>query len=164
MDAEREELNKEDELSEFFRQRKYDRSHAEMICHVRQYFMQEQDDGKPVALCEMAEITSIATGASIRTVRKLKTINDVDNWPYAAGKPVSKTRSNTVRPEFSNLVRKVVRDIFLEKKHQPTIDNIHVRIVDIQVKDVVHLNLFPGSELPSLDSQVWSWSRLTLYR
>ena len=62
------------------------------------------------------------------------------------------------------IVRKIVRDIFLEKKHQPTIDNIYERIVGVQVKDVVHLNLFRGSQLPSLDGQVWVWSRSMLYR
>ena len=159
MDAEGEELNNEDELSKFSPPRKYYWSHAEVISRVRQYFQQELDNGKPVALFKVAERTSLATGEFIQTVRKLKTINDVNNCSYAAGKPVSMTRSNIVPSEFSSLVRKVVRNIFLEKKHQKAIDNIYERIVDVQVKDDVDLNLFPGSELPSLDSQILENSR-----
>ena len=77
---------------------------------------------------------------------------------------MSMTRSNIVPSEFSSLVRKLGRDIFLEKKHQSTIDNFYERKVGVQVKGDVLLNLFPGSQLPSLDSQVWIWSRSTLYR
>ena len=100
MDAESKELNNEHELSEFSPPRKYDHSHAEMIYPVRQYFLQERDNGKPVALCKVAERTSLATGISIRTVRKLKKINDVNNWPYVTGKPVSIIRSNIVPSDF----------------------------------------------------------------
>ena len=135
-----------------------------MVYRVRQYFQQERDNGKPVALCKVAERTSLATGASIQTVLKLKTVNDVNNWPYAAVKPVSMSRSSIVPSEFSKLVRKFVRDVFLEKKHQPTIYNTYERIVDVQGKNVVHSNLFPSSQLPSLDSKVWIWSMSTLYR
>ena len=62
------------------------------------------------------------------------------------------TRSNIVPSEFSNLVRKILGDIFLEKKLQPTIDSIRKRIADVQVKYGVHLNIFPGPHLLPMDS------------
>ena len=117
MDAEHENLHYEHELSDYSRPRKYDRLHAEILHRVRQYFQQERDKGKAVDLWKAAERTTPETGASIRTVRRLKTINDVDNWPYTAGEPVSITRSNIAPSEFSSLRRKIVRDILPEKKH-----------------------------------------------
>ena len=50
MDSEHENPHDEYESSDYSRPRKYDRSHAEMICHVRKYFQQERDDGKAVEL------------------------------------------------------------------------------------------------------------------
>ena len=109
MDAEHEKPRDENELSDYSQPRKYDRSHAEMIYRVRQCFQQEQDNGKAVDLWKVTEGTSLATWASIRTVRKLKTVNDINHWPHVAGNPVSITRSNIVPSELSSLVRKIVR-------------------------------------------------------
>ena len=61
-------------------------------------------------------------------------------------------------------MRKIIRDIFLEKKQQPTIYLIYEKILQITVKDVEHLNLFDGTDIPIPESPVWIWSRSTLYR
>ena len=144
MDTEHEKPHDEDELSEFSRPQKYDRSQVEIIDHGRQYFQQEWEYSKPVDLCKVTDEISIATGASIRTLGQLKTINDINNWLFAAGKYVYMTRSDIAPYEISSPVRKIVTDTLLEKKHLPKIDNIYEIIVHVQVKDVVHLNLFPG--------------------
>ena len=65
MDTEHENPQDEHELSDYSRPNKYDRSHAEMLHRVRQYFLQERDNGKAADFWKVAERTSLATGASI---------------------------------------------------------------------------------------------------
>ena len=56
------------------------------------------------------------------------------------------------------MVRKTIRDLFLEKKELPTLNIIVEPLNSIQVKEVVHLNLYEEHEIPEGDEPVWSWS------
>ena len=55
----------------------------------------------------------------------------------------------TVPESLAVLVRKIIRDIFLERKRQPTLDLIYERIVQGTDKVAEHLNLFDGPNIPA---------------
>ena len=73
-------------------------------------------------------------------------------------------RPSQVPKGMHTVVRKVIRDLFLEKKTTPTLDTIFERLCVLTVHDVHDLNFFNESDIPCMTSKVWLWSRTTLYR
>ena len=53
----------------------------------------------------------------------------------------------------SVVVRRVIRDLFLEKKKVPTLDNILTKLKSLNVSDVVHHNLFDDQFVPAKKRQ-----------
>ena len=146
------------------RLRVYDKSHAEIILRVRQYFEYERNQKKSQNLMKVVERTAAATGASRKIVSLIKTEEDVENWKHPSGKPVQLKRDMDVPPKFCALIRHAVREILLEKLSVPTVDSVLLKLQNMRVQDVEHLNLFEDSEIPSADSIVWNYCRPTLYR
>ena len=99
--------------------RKYDRSHTEIILRVRQFFERVCQREKLLHLNRVLERTAAATGFSARNLNKLESENDLENWQYERGEAVQVQRNSTVSEQFSALVRKVTRDMFLAKKQGP---------------------------------------------
>ncbi len=62
------------------------------------------------------------------------------------------------------MIRQVVRDIYLEREHVPTLDIILERLNLKTVGDFEYLSLFGGDNIPSIDSPIWVWSRTSLFR
>ena len=146
------------------KERKYDQSHAAMILRVRRYFEQELRAGQRIKLKKIVNRTASATGVSESIVCKIKTEKDVENWRFKAGENLEIAQKCAVPNNFSIIVRQIIRDTFLAKKKLPTVDHIYEKICDLKVKDVAHLNLFEGDEFPAGESNIWIWSRSTLYR
>ena len=112
----------------------------------------------------MVERTAATTGISARTINRIRNEEDLNNWFYEGGQSVKTPHDSEVPHSMAALVRKIIRDIFLERKRQPAIDSIYERIIELKVEDVENLNFFSGSDIPIPESPVWIWSRSTLYR
>ena len=112
----------------------------------------------------VVERTAAATGVSARTINRIRNEEDIKNWFYEGGQSVKTPHDSEVPSSMAVLVRKIIRDMFLEKKLQPTIDSTYERIIELKVEDVENLNLFNGADIPITESPVWIWSRSTLYR
>ena len=138
--------------------RKYDKSHAEIIWRVREFFEEEKRLRKRIDVDKVIERTIAATGASKWTVIKLKSPEDVEMWDHQPAETVQVLKNSAVPEPLICVVRKVIRDMFLEKKQQPTLDTIFANILNLKVKDVEHLNLFHGVEIPESKSKIWYWS------
>lgn len=69
----------------------------------------------------------------------------------------------SVPDNYVAVVRKIVREILLEKTQVPTVDEVFSSICALKVSDVESLNLF-DEDLPELDEKILYWSRSTLYR
>ena len=144
--------------------RKLNKSHAEVIWRVRKYFEEELHQGKRTHLRNVVERTAAAIGASTRTVSKLKVAEDVENCFGEYKEKIRVHRPSAVLEEMRIVVRKVRRDLFLEKRVTPTLDTIFEGICVLKVDDVLDLNLFNDSDILCATSNVWRWSRTTLYR
>lgn len=107
--------------------------------------------------------TSLATGVGKTVCNRIKTEDDVENWPYEEGYKVTCPRNSQVPDKFIAVIRQVVRDILLEKIKMPTVNEIYERTKKLKVKDVLSLNLY-DEDVPDLDSFIWPWSRATLHR
>ena len=135
--------------------RKFDRSHAEIVLRVRQFFERECQRGKSLYLNRVLERRAAATRGSAITSNKLKSENDLQNWQYEGGESVQ-VHQNSILPEpFSALVRKVIRDMFLVKVKVPTLDTVYQKILELTIQDIEHLSLFAGPDIPTPDSNVW---------
>ena len=110
------------------RLRVYDKSHAEIILRVRQYSELERDQKKRKNLHRVVERTAEATGASRKVVSLIRTEDDIEGWSYSPGQHVSFERKMVVPPQFCSLVRQVVREIFLQEKCVPAIENVFSRL------------------------------------
>ena len=74
------------------------------------------------------------------------------------------SQESNVPESFEILLRKVVRDLFLEKNIVPSVNRIYGRITSLEVRHELNLNLFVGINTPTEESKVWVWSRSTLYQ
>ena len=146
------------------KERKYDQSHAAMILRVRRYFEEELRTGHRINLKKIVDRTASATRVSASIVCKIKTEKDVENWRFKAGKNLEVARKCAVPNNFSIIARQIIRDTFLAKKKLPTVDHIYEKNSGLKVRDVSHLNLFEGDGITASESNVWIWSRSTLYR
>ena len=109
--------------------------------------------------------TMAATGFGRTICSRIKTKEDVKNWPYEDGTTIKCNRESAVPDGYISIVRQIVQDILLEKKTIPTIDEIYSRISSMKVSDVLFLNIFDDNiQPPSMDALVWTWGRTTLYR
>ena len=134
--------------------RKYDKSHAEIILLVRQYFEEERKQGKRVNVEKVVEQSAAATEANINVVVKIKTQTDLDNWKYATGESLSYMVRSRISENYRAVVRRVLHDIFLEKKKLPTINTIFQRITNLNVHEFEDPNLFKESVLPPVNSPI----------
>ena len=66
--------------------------------------------------------------------------------------------------KYESVVRQVIRDLFLEKKKVPTLDNILAKLKSLNASDVVQHNLFDDQLVPREEELIWPWGRTTLYR
>ncbi len=139
------------------RVQKYDRSHAEIIYRVRQYFEREKAAGKSFNLNQVQTRTAEATGGRRNVISRIKTEADVLNWKYQGGDQVTFNRDDILPPTFSIIVGQTIRDLFSEKKELPTLNNILNRITMIRVADVLHSNLYEGNQISEDHELVWPW-------
>ena len=98
---------------------------------VRQYFEQELQEGKRRKLHDTLERTADTTGVSKATVSRIKTEDDVHNWSIGNGSRVKVNQESDVPESFEIIVRKAVRDLFLEKNIVPSINRIYERITSL---------------------------------
>ena len=131
------------------RKRKYDRSHAATILRVRQHFEQELQEGKRCKLHNILERTATATGVSRATVSRIKTEYDLHNWPVESGSHVKVNQESDVPESFEIIVRKLVRDLCLEKNIVSSVNRIYERITSLEFRHVLNLNLFVDIEIPT---------------
>ena len=95
--------------------RKVDRSHAEIILRVRQYFENERSNGVCSNLQRVVDRTAKATGVSTKIVNKIRKAEGIEEWQADPGTELQLKRESKVPEVFSALVRKVIRDLFLAK-------------------------------------------------
>ena len=86
------------------------------------------------------------------------------NWSTDSGSHVQVSQENDVPESFETIVRKVVRDLFLEKNVVLSVNRIYERSTSLEVRHVPNMNLFLGTDIPTEESKLWLWSRSTLYR
>ena len=144
--------------------RKYDKSHAEIILRVRQFFEREREGGKRIHVQKVVERTCAATGVSHNLVTRIRSQEDIDSWSMAPGESVSVIQPNRVPDSYAVLVRQTVRNIFLEKEKVPTLDSIFQRLTSLTSVKMEHLHLCTGEDFSPLNRTVWTWSRSTLHR
>ena len=92
------------------RPRKHDESHAEIIFHARQFFEKEKDTQKCIDLSKVVERTAEATGAYRNIVLHIKTEEDVSNWKYDPGQPLSIGKTRGVPENYRSVKRQFFRD------------------------------------------------------
>ena len=146
--------NEIQEIQKDLRPRKYDKSHVEIILLIRQFFEKERDTQKRIALNKVVERTAEATGASRNIISRIKTEEDVSNWKYDPGQPLSIRRTRGVPENYRSVIRQVVRDLFLEKTRVPTVDIVFERVSKLTVQNVETLNLFEVKEMPKNDALI----------
>ncbi len=140
--------------------RKYDKSYAQIILRVRQYFEHERLKGHRINLRKVVERTAAAAGASHNIVARIKTEDDVENWRFNSGEPLNTLKKSEIPEKYSAIVRYVIRDIYLAKTVVPSVDRILDKISAVKVQDVQHLNLFDESELYEDEALIWWWEEL----
>ena len=86
------------------------------------------------------------------------------NWKFQDADSVRRNRSLNVPEKYESVVLQVIRDLFLEKKKVPTLDNILTKLKSLNVSDVVRHNLFDDQLVLREEELIWPWSRTTLYR
>ena len=133
--------------------RKYDQSHAAIILRVRQHFEQELGGGKRHKLTHVLDRTAAATGVSRAMISRMRTEEDVQNWLIQSGDNVRVSQEIQVPEGFAIIVRKVIRDLFIEKKVVPLVSRIYERISSLILQHVLDLNLFVGTDIPTDDSK-----------
>ena len=75
-----------------------------------------------------------------------------------------RSRGMNVPERYECIVHQVIRDLFLEKKQAPTLDNILLKLKSLTVLDVIHHSLFKDQPVLDDDHKIWPWSRSTLHR
>ena len=106
----------------------YGKSHAEIICRVRDYFENELRQGKRMKLSHVVERTAAATGVSKNIICRLKSTKDLENRSVQSEAHIVVKLECSVPEKFDILVRKTVRDLFLEKKQMPSLKRIFAKI------------------------------------
>ena len=64
----------------------YDKSHAEIILRVRQFFEREREGGKRNYYQKVVERTCAATRVPHNLVRRIRSQEAIDSWSIAPGK------------------------------------------------------------------------------
>jgi len=64
---------------------------------------------------------------------------------------------------FESVIRKTIRDLFLETQRIPTLDTILTRMRTYKVSDIQYCNI-DGLKILDENTPVWIWSRATLHR
>ena len=113
---------------------------------------------------KLIQRTVEATGFCKNIVSKISSETVVTNWKFQDADNVKRNRSMGVSEKYESVVRQVIRDLFLEKKKVPSLDNILTKLRSLNVSDVVHHNLFDDQVVPAEEETIWPWGRTTLYR
>ena len=120
--------------------------------------------GKKHKLTHVLDRTAAATGISRAPISRIKTEEDVQNWPFQRGSQVQFSQYIQVPESFAIIVLKVIRDLFIEKNVVPSVNRIYERISSLKERHVLDLNLFFGIVIPTNDSKLRVWSRSTFHR
>ena len=113
------------------------RSHAEVIFRVRQYFGKEKHCQRRSELDKVIQRTFEATGFCKNIVSEISSKTVVTTWKFQDAHSVKRNRSMNVSEKYESVVRQVIRDSFLEKSKVPTLDNILTKIKSLNVSDTV---------------------------
>ena len=97
------------------KKRKYDKSHAEIIWRMRQYFENELRKAKRIKLSHVLERTAAATEVSKNIIYKIKSTEDPENWTIQPDAHIGVQRERSVPENFDILVLQTVRLLFLQK-------------------------------------------------
>lgn len=143
--------------------RALNKSHIEIVFKVKEFFKHKKLHDQYLYVGDVAKTTAAATGVSRATVFKIGGQEDVDNWALEHGSKLRYNSKMVVPDNFAAVIRKIVRDIFLEKERVPTIDSVFERIKQYTVQDIQDCNL-DSMEVVDEDMEVWKWSRATLHR
>lgn len=128
--------------------RAYNKSHMEIVIQVRKYFEMEKQNPGSINPDQVIARTAAATDISERTIKKIKSQDDVDNWTELEQSKLAYNTTMTVPSNYSALVRIIIRYMFSEKVSVPTINTIFSRITELKIEDVLHLNIFEEDMLP----------------
>ena len=120
--------------------------------------------GKSHKLTHDLDRTEAATGVSRATKSRIKTEEYMQKWLVQSGSHVQVSQDSQVPESFAIIARKVIRDLFIEKKLVPSVNRIYERISSLKVQHVLDLNLFVGIDIPTDDSKSWVWSKSILHR
>ena len=112
-------------------------------------------------LSHVVERIAATTGVSKDIICRLKSTEDIKNWPIQPEAHSGVKRGCSVPENFDILVRQTEQDLFLEKKQMPSLKWVYAKLTGLKVRDIVHLNIFQGSELRHEDSNVLVWSQTT---
>ena len=112
------------------------------------YFENEIRQGKRIRLSHVVERTAAATGVSNNIICRLKSTEDLENWPIQPDARIGVERECSIPEIFDILVRQTIRDLYLEKKQMPSVKHIFTKLAGLKVCDIVHLNTCEGFELP----------------
>ena len=85
----------------------------------------------------------------------------MENRPVESGDHLQTGQERQVAESSATVVRKVIRDFFLEKNVVPLGSRIHERIFSLKVEHVLQLIFFGGIDIPTDDNQIWVWPRCT---
>ena len=105
-----------------------------------------------------------ATGFCKNVASKIRLEKVVTNWNFKDADSVRRNRSTNVPENYESAVCQVIRDLFLEKKKVPTLDNILTKLNSLNASDVVQHNLFNDQLAPLEEELIWPWGRSTPYR
>lgn len=70
----------------------------------------------------------------------------------------------TVPLSYAPVIRRTIRDLYLDKKCVPTLDMIYEKVKSLKFSDITDCNIFQGNIVVEPDSPVWTWCGAALYR
>ena len=118
------------------------RSHVEVILRVRQYFENEKLCKRRSDSDNVIRRTVEAMGLRKKVVSKTISEKVVTNWKFQDADSVRRNRSVNVPEKCESVLRQVIRDLFLEEKKVPTLDNILTKLKRLNSSEAVQHNLF----------------------
>ena len=111
-------MTKPTRRSQYKKFRAINRSHAEIIIRVREFFEKEKRHGSSLILNRGLDRTAEATGIGRSTVACIKTHEDLVILP-AEGDKVKYDHGMIVPPSYGAAVRKIIRDLSWRSRECP---------------------------------------------
>ena len=99
---------------------------AKLLLNVRNYFEKEKITGPFISPKKVIEKTCKATGFSKSVICRVKTLEDVGNFPKDG--IITRKRNTAVPPVFGPIIRLLIRDMIVDDKKIPTLKLIHSRL------------------------------------